>query len=122
MCETRKGQPYLQPRPPDPSDYYLFGPLKKHLAGRHFKTNTEVQEAIIKWYRDLNPDFFYAGSIDWFTDDTNASTTLVTMLKSNMYQCLSTFVSLSDFVNIPFLSEDLLSYFLNHLHNETYQH
>ncbi|GBN77099.1 hypothetical protein AVEN_117544-1 [Araneus ventricosus] len=32
------------PYSPDlsPSDFHLFGPLKKHLAGRHFRTNAEV--------------------------------------------------------------------------------
>ncbi|GBM09452.1 hypothetical protein AVEN_141379-1 [Araneus ventricosus] len=54
-------------------------------------------------------------SVDWFTDGTNASTTIVIMWKSNMYQHLSTFVYLFDFVNKPYISEDLLPYFLNHL-------
>ncbi|GBO22143.1 Mariner Mos1 transposase [Araneus ventricosus] len=44
-----------------PSDFHLFGPLKKQLAGHHFRTDAEVQEAVVKWLRDLNPDFFYAG-------------------------------------------------------------
>ncbi|GBM96487.1 hypothetical protein AVEN_13963-1 [Araneus ventricosus] len=69
-----------------PSDFHLFGPLKKHLVGRQFKIDDEVQEAVIKWLRDLYPDFFYAGFDKWVTDDTNASTTMVTMWKSNMYQ------------------------------------
>ncbi|GBO25613.1 hypothetical protein AVEN_63522-1 [Araneus ventricosus] len=44
-----------------PSDFRLFGPLEKHLAGRHFKTDVEVQKAVIKWFCDLDPGFFYAG-------------------------------------------------------------
>ncbi|GBN30283.1 hypothetical protein AVEN_154133-1 [Araneus ventricosus] len=52
-------------------------------------------------------------SIDWCTDGTNASTTMA-MWKNNMYHCLSTFVCLFDLVNKPFISEDLLPYFLNH--------
>ncbi|GBN23665.1 hypothetical protein AVEN_46755-1, partial [Araneus ventricosus] len=36
-------------------------PLKRDLAGRHFRTDAEVQGAIANWFRDLCPDFFYAG-------------------------------------------------------------
>ncbi|GBM03122.1 Mariner Mos1 transposase [Araneus ventricosus] len=43
-----------------PSDFHFFGPLKKYLAGRHFRTDAEVQEAVVKWLHDLDPDFFYA--------------------------------------------------------------
>ncbi|GBM78393.1 Mariner Mos1 transposase [Araneus ventricosus] len=51
------------PHSPDlaSSDFHLFGSLKKHLAGRHFRTDAEVQEAVVKWLRALDPDFFYAG-------------------------------------------------------------
>ncbi|GBN27986.1 Receptor-type tyrosine-protein phosphatase H, partial [Araneus ventricosus] len=45
----------------DPPWFGGFVHLKKHLKGRHFRTDTEVQEAIVKWLRDLDPDFFYAG-------------------------------------------------------------
>ncbi|GBM03380.1 hypothetical protein AVEN_256920-1 [Araneus ventricosus] len=64
MCETRKGQgdQACPPQPGlEPSDFHLFGPLKKHVAGRHFRTDAEVQEPVIKWLRDLDPDFFYVG-------------------------------------------------------------
>ncbi|GBN85238.1 Mariner Mos1 transposase [Araneus ventricosus] len=44
-----------------PSDFHYFGPLKKHLANRRFRTYAEIQEAVVKWFRDLNPDFLYAG-------------------------------------------------------------
>ncbi|GBO20305.1 Mariner Mos1 transposase [Araneus ventricosus] len=44
-----------------PSYFHLFGPLKKHLAGRHFRNDDEVQKAVVKWLRDLDPDFLYAG-------------------------------------------------------------
>ncbi|GBO15281.1 hypothetical protein AVEN_222288-1 [Araneus ventricosus] len=53
-------------------------------------------------------------SIDCFTDGTNASANMVIMWENNMFRCLST-LSISDFVNKPFLSEDLLPYFLNYL-------
>ncbi|GBL91430.1 hypothetical protein AVEN_136929-1 [Araneus ventricosus] len=44
-----------------PRDFHLFGPLKKHLAGRHFRTDAKVQETVVKWLRDLNLYFFYTG-------------------------------------------------------------
>jgi hypothetical protein len=44
---------------PAPSDFYLFGPLKKHLGGRRFPTNGEVQQAVLSWLQALDTDFFY---------------------------------------------------------------
>jgi hypothetical protein len=50
------------PYSPDlaPSDYHLFGPLK-HLWGRQFATDGEVQQAVMSWLQALDTDFFYAG-------------------------------------------------------------
>ncbi|GBM35586.1 hypothetical protein AVEN_121037-1 [Araneus ventricosus] len=53
-----------------------------NLAGRHFRRNAEAQELVVKCLCDLDLDFFYAVSTDWFTDGTNASKTMVTMWKS----------------------------------------
>ncbi|GBM82010.1 hypothetical protein AVEN_51855-1 [Araneus ventricosus] len=86
-----------------PSDFNLFGLLKKHLAGRHFRTNAESQEAVVKWTLISSMPV----SMDCLTDATNDSTTMVTMWKSNKYECLSAFVYLFDFLNKSFLSEDL---------------
>ncbi|GBN55609.1 hypothetical protein AVEN_218871-1 [Araneus ventricosus] len=44
-----------------PSDFHLFGPLKKYLTGRHFGINADVQDAVVKCLRVLNPDFLRAG-------------------------------------------------------------
>ncbi|GBN42876.1 hypothetical protein AVEN_214657-1 [Araneus ventricosus] len=49
-------------------------------------------------------------SIDWFNIVKNASTTLASMWKSNMYQCLSIFAYFFDFVNEHFLSENSLHF------------
>ncbi|GBN09898.1 hypothetical protein AVEN_184695-1 [Araneus ventricosus] len=77
--------PYI--RDLTPCDFHFFGPLKKHLEGRHFRTDAEVQEAGVKWLRDLDPDFVYAGFDKLVrTDGPSASTTMVTMWKNNMYQ------------------------------------
>jgi hypothetical protein len=35
--------------------------LKKHLGGRQFATDGEVQQAVISWLQVLDTDFFYAG-------------------------------------------------------------
>jgi histone-lysine N-methyltransferase SETMAR len=43
------------------SDFHLFGPLKKHLGGRRFATDGEVQQAVMSWLQALDTDFFYAG-------------------------------------------------------------
>jgi histone-lysine N-methyltransferase SETMAR len=43
------------------SDFHLFGPLKKHLGGRRFATDGEVQQAIMSWLQALDTDFFCAG-------------------------------------------------------------
>jgi histone-lysine N-methyltransferase SETMAR len=42
------------------SDFHLFGPLK-HLGGRRFATDGEVQQAVMSWLQALDTDFFYAG-------------------------------------------------------------
>jgi histone-lysine N-methyltransferase SETMAR len=51
------------PYSPDlaPSDYHLFGPLKKHLAGKRYATVDQVHQAVMSWLRDLDSDFFRAG-------------------------------------------------------------
>jgi hypothetical protein len=51
------------PYSPDlaPSDFHLFGSLKKHLGGRRFATDGEVQQAVMSWLQALDTDFFYAG-------------------------------------------------------------
>jgi hypothetical protein len=35
--------------------------LKKHLGGRRFSTDGEVQQAVMFWLQALDTDFFYAG-------------------------------------------------------------
>ncbi|GBM90817.1 hypothetical protein AVEN_42535-1 [Araneus ventricosus] len=62
ICETSKVRAAKHAHhSPDfaPSDFQLFGPLKKHLTGHHFRTDAEVQKVIIKWLRHLDPHFFY---------------------------------------------------------------
>lgn len=51
------------PYSPDvaPSDYHLFPALKKHLGGRKFKSDEEVQKAVVGWLRDAAGEFYDAG-------------------------------------------------------------
>lgn len=45
-----------------PSDYHLFGPLKKHLGGKHFEGDNDVQQEVRTWFR-CQPKHFYAAGI-----------------------------------------------------------
>ena len=56
----------LLPHPPyspdlAPSDYHLFGPLKKMLGGQKFASDAEVQEAVRGWLAKQPPSFFLTG-------------------------------------------------------------
>jgi len=44
-----------------PSDYHLFLHLKKHLAGKKFDDNDEVQEEVMTWFKGLVADFYDLG-------------------------------------------------------------
>lgn len=51
------------PHSPDlaPSDFHLFGPLKRHLSGKRFNTNEEVVANMNVWLKSLDQDFFGVG-------------------------------------------------------------
>lgn len=53
------------PHSPDlaPSDFHLFGPLKKHLSGRAFKDEEQLKSAV-KHYMSLNDQQFYKEGFD----------------------------------------------------------
>lgn len=34
-----------------PSDFYIFGPLKKALRGYRFQSDAKVQQAVLTWFR-----------------------------------------------------------------------
>jgi len=46
-----------------PSDYHMFGPLKRGLAGQHFGNDDEVKEAVRQWLR-CQPDSFFRLGIE----------------------------------------------------------
>jgi hypothetical protein len=51
------------PYSPDlvPSENHLFGSLKDHLRGHHYKTDKAVQEAVQSWSRGAGTDFYCRG-------------------------------------------------------------
>ncbi|GFN85517.1 transposase [Plakobranchus ocellatus] len=71
--ETNLTQQWLQrygweilPHPahsPDlaPSDFHLFGPLKRHLGGMAFETEDDLISELRNWFDNLDVDFFRVG-------------------------------------------------------------
>ena len=59
------GQDILDNSPysPDhaPSDFHLFLHVKKHLAGKKFDYDDEVQEKIVTWFKGQGADFYESG-------------------------------------------------------------
>jgi [histone H3]-lysine36 N-dimethyltransferase SETMAR len=51
------------PYSPDlaPSDFHLFGPLKKHLAGSHFSTDEQVMKEVRHWLNEQDKTFYEKG-------------------------------------------------------------
>jgi len=41
-----------------PSDFHLFGPLKKKLRGKKFNGNDDVKENVLNWLWHQDKDFF----------------------------------------------------------------
>ena len=44
-----------------PSDFHLFLHLKKHLTGKKFDDDDEVQEEVMTWFKGLAADFYDSG-------------------------------------------------------------
>jgi len=44
-----------------PSDFHLFRHLKKHLAGKKFDDDDEVQKDVMTWFIGLAADFYDSG-------------------------------------------------------------
>jgi len=52
-----------------PSDYHLFGPMKKMLGGQKFASDTEVQSTVRQWLRQHSRHrFFFASCIQKLVD------------------------------------------------------
>ena len=44
-----------------PSDFYLFGPLKRHLGGKQFEDEEELVSEVRDWFSKLDANFFTLG-------------------------------------------------------------
>ncbi|GFO05042.1 histone-lysine N-methyltransferase SETMAR [Plakobranchus ocellatus] len=44
-----------------PSDFHLFGPLKRHLGGMAFETEDDLISELRNWFNNLDVDFFRVG-------------------------------------------------------------
>ncbi|GFN98134.1 histone-lysine N-methyltransferase SETMAR [Plakobranchus ocellatus] len=44
-----------------PSDFHLFGPLKRHLGGMAFETEDDLISELRNWFHNLDVDFFRVG-------------------------------------------------------------
>ena len=58
--------PHILDHPPDspelvPSDFHLFLHLKKHLAGKKFDDDDEVQEEVMTRFKGQAADFYDSG-------------------------------------------------------------
>ncbi|KAJ4429523.1 hypothetical protein ANN_21692 [Periplaneta americana] len=73
-----------------PSNFHHFQPLKKHLGGKRVNTDTAVQQRFMTWLQELDADFLYVGIYALVYRWNNVLTSMVTMLKSNAYQCPTT--------------------------------
>ncbi|GFR59341.1 histone-lysine N-methyltransferase SETMAR [Elysia marginata] len=64
--ERRKLKWEILPHPPHspdiaPSDYHLFGPLKRELPGKRFDDDEELVDHVRKWLQNLDGSFFREG-------------------------------------------------------------
>jgi len=50
-----------------PSDYHLFGPMKKMLGGQKIASDSEVQSTVRQWLRQ-QPVLFFASGIQKLVD------------------------------------------------------
>jgi hypothetical protein len=95
-----------------PSDFHLFGCLKKHLVGKRFATDGSVKQAV-SWLQALDTSFFYTGLqalVPWWDRHLNVSadymevclpyaTTHVPCMHQSQYKVLSNSVLYLNFWN-----------------------
>jgi len=62
----------------------LFLHPKKHLAGKKFDDDDEVQEEVMTWFKVLAADFYDSEYRNWFQDLKNVWTMPATMSKNKV--------------------------------------
>ncbi|GFO48313.1 histone-lysine N-methyltransferase SETMAR [Plakobranchus ocellatus] len=66
-----------------PSDFHLFGPLKRHLGGMAFETEDDLISELRNWFDNLDVDFFRVGINSLLSRGKNASiSTGITLRRS----------------------------------------
>uniref|UniRef100_A0A182WG77 Uncharacterized protein n=1 Tax=Anopheles minimus TaxID=112268 RepID=A0A182WG77_9DIPT len=65
--DKTKSEQHMHDALPDvaPSDYHMFPALKKHLGGKKFESDAEVQKEVNTWLREADGEWYSAG-IDKF--------------------------------------------------------
>ncbi|GFO01410.1 exosome component 10 [Plakobranchus ocellatus] len=66
-----------------PSDFHLFGPLKRHLGGMAFKTEDDLISELRNWFDNLDFDFFRVGINSLLCASKNASISTGITLRSS---------------------------------------
>jgi len=56
----------MQSGPRGQRDFHLFLHLKKHLAGKKFDDEDEMQEEVMTWFKGLAADFYDSGMQELF--------------------------------------------------------
>ncbi|GFO06034.1 hexosyltransferase [Plakobranchus ocellatus] len=46
-----------------PSDFHLFGPLKRHLGGMAFETEDDLISELRNWFDNLDVDFYQFAAV-----------------------------------------------------------
>ena len=77
-----------------PSNLYLFGLLKKYLAGKQFAINTDLKQAVTCWLQTLDTDFRCTGIqtlVPWYKQIS-----VVPTWRSGVYHLLHMFIQYSE--------------------------
>ena len=64
------------------SDYYLLGPIKEGLRGKHNASNEEMKTAAMEWLKKQSTEFYEAGIQAFIKDGTLLLRESETMLRN----------------------------------------
>jgi histone-lysine N-methyltransferase SETMAR len=60
----------IMPHPPyspdlAPSDFFLFGHLKRYLRGKQFESDEELKKIVKQWFKSQEPSFYQTAFTSW---------------------------------------------------------